>query len=263
MFKTKDEAKKYEQIMRERAYASVPEEYHSFLRFLGQKVKIAGGSEIYINLPYMTVDGRIRWARDEHRALDKKLHIKTRLCQIGDRLFVVAEVESEAFGSATGMAEVQVSDRGVNATNPLENAETSAVGRALGNLGYGLIGTGLASADEVADARARETVRERNEKVTPFPATNQGTSVDNSDELSTVVIAGRVLGMREGVSPQKGIRYLAVAIETDQGSRTVYFTEDYFELSVLNLQPNDEIITEVKVEQNVLIVLSFRRKGVA
>ena len=39
-------------------------------------------------------------------------------------------------------------------SNPLENAETSAVGRALGFLGYGLYGTGIASAEEVLQAQA-------------------------------------------------------------------------------------------------------------
>lgn len=256
MFKNKEEARNYEETMRKRAFACVPQEYHSFLRFLAQKVKIQGGSETFIHLPYMTVDGRIRWAWDEHRALNKKLHIKTRLCQIGDRLFVIAEVESEAFGSATGMAEVQVSERGVNATNPLENAETSAVGRALGNLGYGLIGTGLASADEVADARAREATLEReNKKVTSFPA-NQDAPNDS------IVIDGRVLGIREGKSP-KGVQFLAVALETAEGSRTVYFTEDQFVLNLIDLQPGEQVIVEAKIENNVPIVLSCRRKGVA
>jgi hypothetical protein len=42
----------------------------------------------------------------------------------------------------------------VDESNPLENAETSAVGRALGFLGYGVYGTGIASADEVLQAQA-------------------------------------------------------------------------------------------------------------
>ncbi len=56
--------------------------------------------------------------------------------------------------SASGTAEVIQGASGPTATNPYEVAETSAVGRALGNLGIGLIG-GVASADEVMNAQAR------------------------------------------------------------------------------------------------------------
>jgi hypothetical protein len=45
----------------------------------------------------------------------------------------------------------------------LENAETSAVGRALGFLGYGLYGTGIASAEEVLQAQAARHPQEHPE----------------------------------------------------------------------------------------------------
>ena len=51
-------------------------------------------------------------------------------------------------------AEVIEGQSGPTATNPYEVAETSALGRALGNLGIGLVG-GIASAEEVLNARAR------------------------------------------------------------------------------------------------------------
>ena len=67
---------------------------------------------------------------------------------------------STLLGSATAHARVFLGGDGVDATNPLENAETSAVGRALGFLGYGLYGTGMASVEEVLRAQAmQDTLR--------------------------------------------------------------------------------------------------------
>jgi hypothetical protein len=51
----------------------------------------------------------------------------------------------------TGHSQAEVGGTGVNATAALENAETSAVGRALGFLGIGIV-EGIASADEIVKA---------------------------------------------------------------------------------------------------------------
>lgn len=51
---------------------------------------------------------------------------------------------------ATGFSEEFRTESGINSTSALEVAETSAIGRALANLGY--IGAEYASADEVANA---------------------------------------------------------------------------------------------------------------
>jgi hypothetical protein len=82
--------------------------------------------------------------------------IETEVMRYGegpDRWVMRAQVfrdRSEDHAAAMGWAEEIVSARGVNATSALENCETSAVGRALANLGMGGAGMPRPSAEEMA-----------------------------------------------------------------------------------------------------------------
>ena len=74
------------------------------------------------------------------------------LAHEGNRFIVAARlyrVDTDAQPFATGLAEEIVIDRGVNSTSALENAETSAIGRALANAGYAPKGK-RASREEMA-----------------------------------------------------------------------------------------------------------------
>jgi hypothetical protein len=143
----------------ELALAQTPPQYHSFIVLVEQRKKV-GGSEANpiwaeIRLPYLTVDGRVRMAIDEHAEAGKQLHLETAFVMdptTGQPL-ARATVRPELRGTAVAHARIFLNGGGANRSNPVETGETSAVGRALGFLGYGCLGTGVASADDVLRAR--------------------------------------------------------------------------------------------------------------
>jgi hypothetical protein len=144
------------------AVEATPPAYRGFLLFLSRTKKVCGmtADPVFapIREPYMGVDGRVKMATDDHRAMGESLVMQTafEVEPLSQQLLCRAVVTSSLLGSATAHARVFLGGDGVDATNPLENAETSAVGRALGFLGYGLYGTGMASAEEVLRARAAQ-----------------------------------------------------------------------------------------------------------
>jgi hypothetical protein len=138
-----------------------PPPYRGFLMFLPHQKKVGErcGQPLYaeVRTPYFTVDGRIKMALDEHRDKGGTFELQTtfELEPHSGQLVCRATVRSTLLGQCTATARVFLGARaGVNASNPLENGETSAVGRVLGFLGYGLVGSGIASAEEVQLAQA-------------------------------------------------------------------------------------------------------------
>ena len=70
-----------------------------------------------------------------------------------------ATITIEGVVVATGHAEDLISDRGVNASHALENAETSAVGRALANFGL-LSQSGVPTREDMENLENRKHVSE-------------------------------------------------------------------------------------------------------
>lgn len=76
-------------------------------------------------------------------------------------MFIVkAEITCDK-GTFTGLSQAVVGDGYINKTSALENAETSAVGRALGMMGIGVLDS-VASADEINKASNNEIKKQAN-----------------------------------------------------------------------------------------------------
>ena len=111
------------------------------------------------NKDYFTVAERIAKFREMDAELDGSFTIETQLIHYDeDRVIMKALILEGDKLISTGYAEEVRSASAINKTSALENAETSAVGRALAF--YGFSGTEIASADEVAGALAQQGASE-------------------------------------------------------------------------------------------------------
>jgi len=103
---------------------------------------------------YETVALRVTKFREAH----PDWTIKTKIIDPGLHVTVKASIfDADGKLIATGHASEERGDRGVNLTSALENAETSAVGRALAFYRYP--GTFLRSADEMSEALIQQGVK--------------------------------------------------------------------------------------------------------
>lgn len=102
---------------------------------------------------YMAVDGKLAMANEDHRQQSKRLDFAEPkiLLDNAEQLTLQVTITSEVYGARHGIATSRKKG-GTTAERefPWEVAETSAIGRALAAMGYGLLpGAGLASAEDI------------------------------------------------------------------------------------------------------------------
>ena len=98
---------------------------------------------------YVLVNERIKYFREHLEGFS----LETEIIELYEKYCVLKAIIKDINGRvlATGLAREVNGDTFINKTSYVENCETSAWGRALGNLGIG-IDTSIASAEEVANA---------------------------------------------------------------------------------------------------------------
>ncbi len=112
---------------------------------------------------YMQVEGKLAMANEDHRKQGKRLDFAEPkvLIDNAEQLTLQVTVTSEVYGVRHGIATSRKKS-GISAERdfPWEVAETSAMGRALAAMGYGLLpGTGSASAEDVVLGLSKDMLR--------------------------------------------------------------------------------------------------------
>ena len=152
---------------------------------------------------YMAVDGKLAMANEDHRKQSKRLDFGEPkiLLDNQEQLTLQVTVTSEVYGTRHGIATSRRKG-GANAERefPWEVAETSAIGRALAAMGYGLIpGAGLASAEDMLRSSGTSTVErtasrhaalmtanQRNKLIEMYRERHGGSEADALQELDAL-----------------------------------------------------------------------------
>lgn len=137
------------------------EEFVDYVIVLDKRRKV-DGQWVTEPVAYMSVDGKLAMANEDHRRQGKKLDFEDPVVLVDteDHLTLMVSVVSEVYGRRHGIATSRrVGGSTFERDFDWEVAETSALGRSLSAMGYGLLpGAGLASAEDVL--RAQESTRE-------------------------------------------------------------------------------------------------------
>lgn len=164
-------------------------ELRPYIITIKQRKKDVNDNWVSVDGPYLPVDGKVLWASLDHARQGKKLDILPAkiINSDGDSITLEVTVVSEIYGTRSGIATSKF-----EATNqsekqfPWEVAQTSAIGRALENMGYGIfpvpdVPTGRSTSRPAARAAAPD---ERNKATTPTTPTTPAANTTN-DKVTT------------------------------------------------------------------------------
>jgi len=156
--------------------AQIPEQYRHYVQYLSRASKVAkkvvnldkeleeagyftteNGTYLNITNAYLTVAGKNAMLTDWVEEKDYRFSIENEIITLKEKFFIktvikITNEKGEEIRRATSTVPVNIGGTGVDRTNPYENAETSAVGRALTFLGMGRQLGEIASYEEVVEA---------------------------------------------------------------------------------------------------------------
>ena len=135
---------------------------------------------------YVEVNERIKYFRtaDEYKGwslTSQIVSIDNGVCIIKAKI-----TDDKQVLRATGYAYEKEGSTFINKTSYIENCETSAWGRALGNLGIG-VDSSIASADEVQNAQASQEQPKPSDKQIKYLKTLLGQIGKSDDEINDII----------------------------------------------------------------------------
>lgn len=123
--------------------------------------------------PYIEVNERVKYFRENYK--DWSLISELISNENGVCVFKASVIDESGVIRATGYAYEKENSTFINKTSYIENCETSAWGRALGNLGIG-IDTSIASYDEIANAQENQNEQVQSNQYKQAPKEQNKTS---------------------------------------------------------------------------------------